>query len=47
MMYIEDKASFWENIYLENDAGWELGSATPVFERVSEELKVGKLCIVG
>ncbi len=47
MMYVEDKESFWENIYLDNDAGWDLGSATPVFERVSEELKVGKVCIVG
>tara|TARA_Y100001970_G_C14133593_1_gene803073 strand:+ start:831 stop:1433 length:603 start_codon:yes stop_codon:yes gene_type:complete len=46
-MYVEDKASFWEDIYLENDARWDLGGVTPVFERVSEEIRIGKVCIIG
>ena len=47
MRYVEDKASFWESIYLENDAGWDLGGVTPVFDRLSRKMKIGKVCIVG
>ena len=30
---------YWENIYLNNDAGWDLGSATPYIEKISDEIK--------
>lgn len=38
---------FWENIYLENDAGWDLNGVTPVFDHISNSLHVGSVCIVG
>jgi len=46
-MYVEDKASFWEDIYQKNDARWDLGGVTPVFDRLSEEIKIGKVCVIG
>jgi len=46
-MYVEDEANFWDGIYLENDARWDLGDVTPVFDRVSEGIKIGKVCIIG
>ena len=46
-MYKEDRAQFWEDIYLVDDAGWDLNSATPIFESIANELTPGKLCIVG
>ena len=38
---------FWENIYLEDDAGWDLNGVTPVFHHLSNSLDVGSVCIVG
>ncbi len=43
----EDDAQFWEDIYLEDDAGWDLGGPTPVFESVVDSLTPGKMCIMG
>ena len=31
MMNNEDNPKFWENIYKNDDAGWDLGGPTPVF----------------
>ena len=40
-------SQFWEDIYLENDTGWDLKGVTPVFDTISNELIQGKVCIVG
>jgi peptidase E len=42
-----DHSQFWEDIYLENDTGWDLKGITPVFDSISNELIQGKVCIVG
>ena len=42
-----DHSQFWEDIYLENDTGWDLKGVTPVFNSISNELIKGKVCIVG
>lgn len=47
MVYNEDKARFWEDIYLEDDAGWDLGGVTPVFDAIADNIKPGKVCIIG
>ena len=47
MVYNEDKARFWEDIYLEDDAGWDLGGVTPVFDVIADNLQPGKVCIIG
>ena len=46
-MYKEDRSSFWENIYLDNDARWDLGEVTPVFDRISEEFNIGRVLFIG
>ena len=38
---------FWEDIYLKNDTGWDLGGPTPVFIEISKQIKPGKLIILG
>tara|TARA_B100001750_G_C15488142_1_gene589539 strand:+ start:642 stop:1250 length:609 start_codon:yes stop_codon:yes gene_type:complete len=38
---------FWEDIYLENDTGWDLKGVTPFFDSISNELIQGKVCILG
>ena len=38
---------YWENIYLNNDTGWDLGAATPYIEKISDEIKKGKVIILG
>lgn len=43
----EDKAQFWEDIYLNKDTGWDLEGVTPVFEYIAEDIKPGNLCIIG
>lgn len=45
--YSEDKVQFWEDIYLADDAGWDLCGPTPVFKAVAKDLEPGKVCIVG
>ena len=42
-----DHSQFWEDIYLENDTGWDLKGVTPVFNSISNKLIKGKVCIVG
>lgn len=46
-MYKEDRFQFWEDIYLADDAGWDLGDVTPIFEFIAESISPGKLCILG
>ena len=46
-MYKEDRSQFWEDIYLADDAGWDLGGVTPIFESIANELIPGKVCIAG
>lgn len=38
---------FWEDIYLENDTGWDLKGVTPFFDSISNDLIQGKVCILG
>ena len=47
MMNNEDDPKFWENIYIDNDAGWDLGGPTPVFVKISSIIKPKKICIIG
>ena len=47
MMNNEDSPQFWENIYKNDDAGWDLGGPTPVFETIASKLRPKKLCIIG
>jgi len=46
-MFQEDNFQFWEDIYFDDDAGWDLGGVTPVFESIAQDLNPGELCIVG
>jgi SAM-dependent methyltransferase len=43
----EDNSQFWEGIYLEDDAGWDLGEATPIFDSMADSISPGKVCIIG
>ena len=45
--YKENHPQFWEDIYLGDDAGWDLGESTPVFDEISDTLPLGKVCIIG
>ena len=38
---------YWENIYLSNDTGWDLGASTPYIEKISDEIKKGEVIILG
>ena len=38
MINNEDNPKFWENIYKNDDAGWDLGGPTPVFVKISSIL---------
>ena len=40
-------SQFWEDIYLENDTGWDLKGVTPFFDSISNELIQGKVCFLG
>lgn len=40
-------SQFWDDIYLENDTGWDLKGVTPFFDSISNELIQGKVCILG
>ena len=46
-MNSEDKPQFWEDIYISNDAGWDLGGPTPVFNNMASKLEPKRLCILG
>ena len=47
MINNEDNPKFWENIYKNDDAGWDLGGPTPVFVKISSIIKPRKICIIG
>ncbi len=45
-----NSASFWDNMYLNNQAGWDMKSPTPVFENLlctGQFLRPGKILIAG
>ena len=46
-MPIENNAQFWEDKYLDESLGWDLGGPTPIFAEMAQKLNPGKLCIVG
>ena len=43
----EDNSQFWEDIYLDNDAGWDLGGPTPFFSEIASKLEPKKICLIG
>ncbi|MFL2982795.1 MAG: methyltransferase domain-containing protein [Candidatus Neomarinimicrobiota bacterium] len=43
----EDEFQFWEDIYLADDAGWDLKGPTPIFIELAKEIPIGNLCIIG
>ena len=43
----EDNYQFWENIYLSDEAKWDLQGPTPIFKELAKELPIGDLCIIG
>lgn len=47
MKFQEDLSEFWDDLYVNGSAGWDLGGVTPVFEQLAGELKPGRLCILG
>lgn len=47
MKQTEDHPQFWEEIYLADDAGWDLGGVTPVFESIANQISPGNVCILG
>jgi len=49
-MVSPDSASFWDDKYLNNQAGWDMRTTTPVFEDLLHEqrfLKPGRILITG
>ena len=38
MMNSEDSPKFWEEIYKNNDTGWDLGGPTPIFKNLASKL---------
>ena len=46
-MNSEDNPQFWEDIYISNDTGWDLGGPTPIFNNIVSKLEPKRLCIVG
>ena len=47
MMNNVDNPKFWENLYISDDAGWDLGGPTPVFKTIFSTIKPKKICIIG
>jgi len=50
MTNLVSKQEFWDSIYQNKKAGWDLKSPTPVFQRILKEKKIinsGKLLILG
>jgi len=43
----EDNPQFWEDIYLADDAGWDLKGPTPIFSELADQFPKGDLCIIG
>lgn len=44
-----NQPEFWEEVYLNNLAGWDLGGPTPVFEELSKspEITSGSMIVIG
>ena len=38
---------FWEDIYKRNDIGWDLNGPTPIFAKIANKLKPGRVIILG
>ena len=38
---------FWEDIYKRNDIGWDLNGPTPIFNKIANKLKPGRVIILG
>lgn len=50
MIHLADKQDFWNDIYNNHNAAWDLKSPTPVFQRIVKEKKIintGKILIMG
>jgi methyl halide transferase len=50
MTILVDEQAFWDSIYQNDKAGWDLKTPTPVFQRILKEKKIldsGKLLILG
>ena len=43
MIHSEEKSEFWEDLYLSDDATWDLEGVTPIFESISNEINPGKI----
>ena len=43
----ENRPQFWEDIYLADDAKWDLQGPTPIFKKFANNLSLGDLCIIG
>ena len=46
-MNVENRFQFWEDLYLEDNTGWDLKGPTPIFTELSKQLPKGDLCIIG
>tara|TARA_Y100001936_G_C15859875_1_gene551894 strand:+ start:242 stop:853 length:612 start_codon:yes stop_codon:yes gene_type:complete len=44
---VENRFQFWEDLYLEDNTGWDLKGPTPIFTELSKQLPKGDLCIIG
>ncbi len=42
-----DDPKFWDNIYLNDQPGWDLNGVTPIFKDLTKKIKIGKVCFVG
>jgi len=42
-----NQSQFWEEIYINDDAGWDLGGVTPAIESIADTITPGKVCIIG
>ena len=47
MNYKENNFEFWDKKYVTQDTGWDLKGPTPVFEKISNAISKGKVCILG
>ena len=43
----KNNSRFWQERYQAKNIGWDLGKTTPVFEELSNELPIGRLCVIG
>ncbi|MBC8345475.1 MAG: methyltransferase domain-containing protein [Candidatus Marinimicrobia bacterium] len=43
----ENNSQLWEDKYLADSLGWDLGGPTPIFSQMASDLNPGKICIVG